>query len=432
MRTLLITYLILSTLSSFGQNVLTLDQAIDIAIEHNYSIKIARKNNEISENNLSYGNAGFLPTVTANADKNYGIQSFDRELASGVQQSQDNAKNERTSYGAALSWTIFDGMKMFTTYDQLEELKLLSEESLQAEIELLVYNISSTFYQAALEKERLSRYDSNVLLSEQRLKVAKDKYNLGKASKLEYLQAQVDLNADKSLRIQQEQLLNVRILELSRLMAIEDTSSYVLKYQLINDDELGLAELLENLEMQNPQISTLKREKAIAEYNTKITMSERLPIVNFNAGYIHSKTVSPAGFAVENTSNDINYGLSASWILFNGFNVNRRIQNAKIQSDISQLEYSNQLLDFNTALKTRYIDYSNSIELMELERENLSVARENNEISKERYEIGLSTPLELREAQLNFLEAELRYQNAAFNTKLAAIELKYLSGTLID
>lgn len=432
MKNVLTCLLILISIVSYCQNVLTLDQAIDIAMENNYLIKISRNNNQINENNLSYGNAGFLPTITANADKTYGIQSFDRELSSGVQQSQSDAKNERTSLGAALNWTIFDGMKMFTTYDQLQELKLQSEESLQADIELLIYNITATFYQAALERERLTRYDSNVLLSEQRLKVAKDKYDLGKASKLEYLQALVDLNADKSLRIQQEQLLSTRKLELNRLMAIQDTSSYMLKYVLEPEEELVLTELLESLETQNPLITSLKREKAIAEYNSKITMSERLPVVNFNAGYTHSKSISPAGFAVENTSDDINYGLSASWILFNGFNINRRIQNAKIQSDISELRYNSQLLDYHTALKSRYIDYTNALKLMELEHQNLSVARENNEISKERYEIGLSTPLELREAQLNFLDAELRFQNAAFSTKLAAIELKYLSGQIID
>jgi outer membrane protein len=428
-RSLLLLLLIASFQLS-AQNVLTLEMAIDKALENNYSIKIARNNKEIADNNYSLGNAGFLPSVSADFNKTFGRQSFERQLSSGEQQTQSGTKNERTSYGASLNWTIFDGMRMFTTYDQLSELNQQSEESLKAEMELLVFNITSTFYQAALEKERLSRYDSNVLLSNERLSVARDKYELGKASKLEFLQAQVDLNADKSLKIQQQQQLALRKFELTRLMAYEgDSIAFSLQYNLVNDDNLRLSDLLESLETQNPMLSAAKREKAIAEYNTKIDKGERLPVVNLNAGYIHSQALTPAGFAVENTSDDLTYGLSASWTLFNGFNVNRRIQNAKILSENSQYQYSNQLLDFNTAIKTRYIDYVNSLELMELESENLGVARENNEISKERYEIGLSTSLELREAQLNFLDAELRFQNAAFSAKLAAIELKYLAGT---
>ncbi|HNP16812.1 MAG TPA: TolC family protein [Fulvivirga sp.] len=423
-------FLLIAAFQLSAQNVLTLDIALDQALENNYNIKIARNNKEIADNNYSLGNAGFLPSINANFDKSFGNQSFDRELASGTLQSQSNAKNERTTYGASLNWTIFDGMKMFTTYDQLSELNQQSEESLKAEIELLVYNITSTFYLAALEKERLTRYDSNVLLSDERLSVAKDKYELGKASKLEFLQAQVDLNADKSLRIQQQQQLALRKYELARLMAdYADSIDFTLQFELVNDDNLNLSDLLENLEAQNPVLTAAKREKAIADYNAKINKGDRLPVVGLNAGYVHSKSITPAGFALENTSSDITYGLTASWTIFNGFNVNRRIQNAKIQSENSEYQYNNQLLDFNTAIKSRYIDYKNSLELMALESENLSVARENNEISKARYEIGLSTALELREAQINFLDAELRFQNAAFNAKLAAIELKYLSGT---
>ncbi len=424
-------FLLIAAFQLSAQNVLTLDLALDRALENNYNIKIARNNKEIADNNYSLGNAGFLPSLNANFNKTYGSQSFDRELSSGETQSQSNTKNERTTYGASLNWTIFDGMKMFTTYDQLSELNQQSEESLKAEIELLVYNITSTFYQAALEKERLTRYDSNVLLSDERLSVAKDKYELGKASKLEFLQAQVDLNADKSLRIQQQQQLALRKYELARLMAdYSDSIDFTLQFELVNDDDLNLSVLIDNLEAQNPILTAAKREKAIADYNTKINKADRMPVVGLNAGYVHGKSVIPAGVPLKlNTSSDITYGLTASWTIFNGFNVNRRIQNAKIQSENSEYQYNNQLLDFNTAIKSRYIDYKNSLELMALESENLSVARENNEISKARYEIGLSTALELREAQINFLDAELRFQNAAFNAKLAAIELKYLSGT---
>ncbi len=429
MKKLLPYFFVLIAIQTMAQSGLTLEEAVETALENNYNIKIARNNKSIAENNFSLGNAGFLPTVTLDFNRTYGISSFEQQLSSGTERADDGVKNNRQAYGANLNWTIFNGMQMFTTYEQLEELQKQSEESLKAEIELLLFNIKTTYYQAALERERYILYDSNVLLSEQRLKVAYDKYSLGKASKLEYLQAQVDLNTDKSFRIQQQQLLANRKYELLRLMAAEDDNiDFVLDYNLDIEETLSLDILLENIELQNPQLSALRRNQVIAERNQRINEGERLPVVNLFAGYTHTNSESPAGFAIENTSDDISYGLTASWTIFNGFNINRRIQNAKIQSQNAQLQYQNQLLDFSTNVKTRYIDYQNSLELMALEKENLTVARENNEIAKERYKIGLSNPVELREAQLNFLDAELRYQNAAFNAKLGEIELRYLAG----
>lgn len=416
--------------SAFSQQELTLEKAIGTAIENNYSIKIAKNNEAISDNNYTMGNAGFLPSVVADYDKSYGVQSYEQQRGTG-EVSDSGVKNNRQTYGATLNWTIFDGMRMFTTYDQLEELNKQSKDQLRAEIELLIFNISTAFYDAALEKERLLLFQSNVELSEERVKVAKDKYELGKASKIEYLQAQVDLNADKSSMIKQLELLATRKFDLMRLMASPaDTLDFVLKYELENDQSLELATLLDQVESQNAQLIALRRDQAVAQYNQKIIEGERLPEVDLFADYTHSNFETPAGFVLSGQSDDITYGLSARWTLFNGFNVNRRIENAKIQYQTSKYQYEDQLLSYTTDIKTRFINYRNNLDLLKLEEENLSVAKENNEIAQERYEIGLSNALELRESQINLINAELRHQNAAFAAKQAEIELKYLAGNL--
>ena len=292
------------------------------------------------------------------------------------------------------------------------------------------FNITSNYYQAVLEKERLILFDSNVLLSNERLQVARDKYELGKSSKLDFLQAQVDLNTDKSQRLNQQQVLINTKLELSRLIS-KEMDEFTLVYNLSENETLILETLLDGVENQNPQLTALKKQELAFKYDERINRGGIFPQVNLFAGYVHARSETPAGFAVNNTSDDITYGLTASWTLFNGFNTTRQIQNAKIQKDVASYQYQDQLISIRTAIRQGFTTYNNSIQLMELEKENLNVARENNEISKERYNIGLATSLELREAQQNFLNAELRFQDAAFNSKIAALELKYLAGISI-
>ncbi|ELR73813.1 putative outer membrane protein TolC [Fulvivirga imtechensis AK7] len=416
-----------------AQEPLTLQQAIERALKNNYSIKIARNNQQIAKNNYTRGNAGFLPDLSLDYNRTYGVQSFEQQRASGDVVNRDGAQNQREVYGAALNWTIFDGFKMFTTYDQLGELNEQSEQATQAQIELLVYNISTAFYTAAQEKERLALYKSNVELSEERLRIAKDKYELGKASKLEYLQAQVDLNADKSAMIRQMETFTIKKLDLMRLMAVEveaDTLPFVIEYTITNDQNLQLAVLLDNMESENAELLALRKEQIIALHNEKITKGDRLPEVGLFANYSRSNFESPAGFVLSGSSDDLTYGLTARWTLFDGFNVQRRIENTKIQYQSAQYQYADKLLEYNTAIKTRFVNYKNSLDLLALEGENLDVAKENNEIAQERYQIGLSNALELRESQINLINAELRYQDAAFAAKQAEVELKYLSGML--
>jgi len=433
MRRLLTAIFVFVAITTFAQTEqLSFEKAIATALDNNYGIKIARNNKAIANNNLTYGNAGFLPTLTANFDRTYGRQSFERQLASGQEQSQSGAKSLRTSYGANFNWTIFDGLSMFRRYDQLEEITTQSEDQLRTEVELLIFNVSIAFYQAALEKERLRLSENNIELSEERLRIANEKYELGKASRLEYLQAQVDLNADKSAKIRQTELLELRKLDLLRIMNIpQDSINFILSYQLEENSEIDLADVINNVETGNPQLLTLRRQQTIALYEEEIAKGDRYPEVNLFASYTKSDSESPAGFAVESSSDDITYGVTASWTLFDGFNVNRRIQNAKIELENSQYAYKDQLQSITTTVRSRYINYRNSINLMTLESENVEVARENNDIAQERYRIGLSNPVELREAQINLINAELRYQNSAFAAKLAEIELNYLSGQLM-
>ncbi|MDX1629806.1 MAG: TolC family protein, partial [Fulvivirga sp.] len=239
MRIVLVILIALVFLQTHAQESLTIEKAIATALANNYNIKIARNNQSIADNNFTRGNAGFLPTLSANFDRTYSVVSFEQVRATrdtAFTVSDEGVQTQRQTYGVNLDWTIFDGLRMFKTYDQLEALNLQSRESLRNEIEMLIFNVNLTFYQAALEKERLQLSETNIALSEERVRIAKEKYDLGQASKLEYLQAQVDLNADKTAKIRQQEALDIRKLELMQLLAItRDSINISLKYDLNND-----------------------------------------------------------------------------------------------------------------------------------------------------------------------------------------------------
>ena len=157
-----------------------------------------------------------------------------------------------------------------------------------------------------------------------------------------------------------------------------------------------------------------------------------MPVLTLNGGYNYSVRNSDAGFLISNTGSGFTYGASAFLNVFNGNSVNRRTQIAKVQSLNAELELDQLKLQLESDIKRAYTTHQKNIILMNLERANQEIAKENAEIALERYRLGVSNALELREAQVNAVDAETRALVAAFNAKSSEIELLRLSGEIIQ
>ncbi len=114
-----------------SQELLTVEEAVKIALENNYQIRIASNMLEIDKTGVNIGNAGMLPVVGATLNSNNSIQNSSQTRADGNLVELDNAKNNSLNYGVGLDWTIFDGFRMFARYDQLKELEKLGEAQLK-------------------------------------------------------------------------------------------------------------------------------------------------------------------------------------------------------------------------------------------------------------------------------------------------------------
>ncbi|MEM1406873.1 MAG: TolC family protein, partial [Bacteroidota bacterium] len=343
MRTALSVLFITLISAGYGQEIMTLESAIDLALENNYGIKIARSNQEIATNNNTLGNAGFLPILTLDANQN-NSQVNGEQIVGGDVRDIDNQENSSTSIGANLNWTLFDGTRMFVNRDLLETQSLQSKSALEFSIETVIYNVSTNFFLVSLEKERLKLLNSNLELSEERLKIAKDKYELGKGSKLEYLQAQVDYNTDQTNILNQKQILNAQKLELLRQIGIRENTSFEIEYTLEIDESVTLDDLLNNIETGNKEVDVFRRAMEIAALQEKASRSDRLPNLSVFAGYSYSETERAVGFSFESNTTDMSYGFNASFTLFNGFNINRIIQNNRINKEIADYSYEQRLL----------------------------------------------------------------------------------------
>ncbi len=418
--------------TAFAQDTLSLRQAIQIGLENNFDILIAKNNQLIAKNNNSLGNAGFLPSANLYADLTKETQDTEQVFADGRKQNVDNAKSTNKVASGEIQWVIFDGTQMFVNYQQLNELEQAEAISTEITIENKVAEISSAYYLVILQQAQQKVFQESLVLSQERLDIAKAKYNVGKASKLEYLTAQVDYNADKSALIQQNEVLYNAKVSLNNLLNRVPDTSFEVPNEIAPDLTLQMEVLREAIVATNPNLLLAQRNQNIAYLEAKRLRAGYYPQIALTGGFNYNSLEAQAGFVLLRNSNGPYYGITGTWNIFDGFNRKRGIQNAKIEIENTLLQTERLKQELLAELEKNFMDYTNNITLVELEEENLDVAKENTQIALERYRLGNTNNLELREVQQNAVEAESRLINAIYSTKLAEIELLRLSSKIIE
>ena len=427
-RSLIVLFFFVAKTSA--QEVLTLENAVKIALENNYEIKIASNNSLISKTNVTSGNAGMLPKATATITDNNGIQNLSQTRADGTVNTLDNGKSSNLSYGIGLDWTIFDGFKMFAKLDQLKELQKLGEAQLKMTIITKISDVTATYFDLVQQQQQLAALDTTIVISNQRLNLAQNRFSIGKASKLEVLNAQVDLNTDKVALLRQKEMYANSKIALNQILARDVKTYFTVVDSISVDSKLSLPELTALAEQQNPQLEAQIINRKVAELQLKQIKGTRYPTVKLNTGYNFSESRSSLGFTTQSSARGLNYGFSASLNLFDGFVQNRNEQIAKIQIDNSKLAIEQQNEQLYSQLATSFQTYLTNLELIDLEEKNEAIANQNLNITLDKFRIGTITTLEFRTAQLNYVNAKVRYSNAQFQAKLSEIALKELAGTI--
>ena len=413
-----------------AQEVLTIKDAVAIALENNFEIKIASNNLNIDKVNMSEGNAGMLPTIMGTVVDNNRVQNSSQTLQTGQVNSLKNAKNNSLNYGVSLDWTIFDGLRMFARYDQLKELQKLGETRLKQTILLKIAEVNATYFDLVQQQQQLIAIDSTILISSQRLQLAENRFKIGKASKLEVLNAQVDLNTDKVTLLRQKELYANTKIKLNQILARDVKKEFTVLNDIKVDNSLVLPQLIELAKQQNPQLQTQIIAKNVSELQLKQVKAARYPVVSLNTGYNFQNTESSLGFTRESSARGFNYGFSATLNIFDGFAQNRNEKIAKYELENTKLAIEQQSQVLESQLSTFYQTYLTNLELINLEQNNEAIAKQNLAITIDKLKIGTITTIEFRAAQLNYVNARVRNSNAQYQAKLSEIALKELAGNI--
>lgn len=413
-----------------AQVMYDLKSCIEVGLQQNYDIRITRNNKEVSDNNLTIGNAGYLPTLDLTAGYSGTSNNTTQNLTNGEQNKNNGVNNQLLNAGVNLNWTVFDGFNIQTNHKRLKQLQQMGELNTRLEIENFIANLAAEYYNYIQQNIRLNNLQYAVKLSKERLRIVEARYQIGDGSRLEMQQARVDFNSDSSLLIKQYEILHTSRVALNEMMAISDVSQQIQTkdVRITYNEQLKQNEIWENTLSSNSFLLLAEKNKNLSILDLKSAQSENYPYLRLNAGYGISKNIYNTGTIDNQRTLGFNYGLTLGFNIFSGGNRKRKQKNARIEIENKQLQYDQMLLSIKADFTNIWMAYRNNIELTNLERENVETARENHDIAVERYKLGDLAGIELREAQNSLLAAEERLVKAEYDTKLCEISLMQISG----
>lgn len=409
---------------------LQLNEAIAEALKANYNVQEIKLIQQQAKVNNGVGAAGELPSVVANVNESWAINNQRQEFANPNQEPIDRrgAMNNNFSANVVATYTLFDGFRVQVARERLKSLELQAADATRLAMEALVTNLTLTYLNLQEQTQKVSLFEKNLRISEDRVKLAKDRNSAGTGSPLEVLNAEVDRNQDQAILQNQLALVQQATAQLNLLLQRKPEAATQVTAEIFKADTISYNRAVEKLQERNPRLAQTRRQIELAQQAYKTALSERYPRVILNGGYAFNNNFNQAGFIRSNTANGFNVGVGASYNLFDGNRVNRNLELSRLDQQQANIQVKNTEANETNSLYQAYLEVRNASSLRKLEETNVGTARKNADVAQYRYQAGLATPLEVREAQRNALAAELRLLEADFRLAQSLNNIRFLTG----
>jgi outer membrane protein len=421
----------LMTFSSIrAQQILSIDDAISVALKNNFDILVSRNEADISKINNTPGNAGMLPDINIAGNGNYEINDVHQEYSDGTFSDINPLNKTALNAGVEINWTLFDGGKMFVAKAKLTEIETLGEIRYKEQVLQTVYEVIAAYYDIVRQKQQLASIIEVMNFNQERVKIAQTGYTAGSLVKTDLLQAKIDYNVTKENAIHQQFVIDAARKNLNVLLSknteeyFEVSDSIPLSYFPEKD------KLIRQIDSANTSILAFQKQLDISRLALKENQSAYFPTVNFKAGYYFSQNNNSVGSVLKNNSTGPLIGGTVVFPLYSSGDTRRKISIAKIQFQSAEYDLQQIKIQKNTELKNALTDFENHQQLLEIEKENNDLTRENLEISLQRLRLGQTTSLEVHQSQDDYVQSCTRLINFQYNLKIAEINLKQLVAAL--
>lgn len=427
---------------SQAQVSITIEDAIQIALENNYQLKQAENNLSSSDNSVLSAKADFLPSLSGsyNGTRRVG-QQFDQTTVSF-----ENVTTNTMSGNLNSSLTLFNGFSNILNLRRANTNRDIQIQESQRIRENIIFTTASRFLQVVLNEELLRISRENLSVSRQQYERIEALVEVGRSPNVDLLNQAAIVANDEFAVIQRENALQNSITFLMRIM--QDDSGT--EYQLVMPDadelelipvELNLREMvqtaLENRRDLRAQQLLIERN----EYDASLARASLMPTINASVGVSGSYNDrfrdidgTPLSYSDQFFDRNVNrfIGFNIQIPIFDNLNRRTNLQNSQINLRNSRLELDNIRFQITEEVRQAYNDYISIVKELESSEKSLIAAERAYETELQRYEVGASTLIELNQANANFVEAQSNRIQTIYNFVFQEKVLDFYLGRLTE
>ncbi len=423
-------FLVLGYGSLAGQDLLTLDEAMDLAVTNNLGIQASELAHSAVQMQVYRANAGFGPKVDLNANLNTTINEVKQNFIDGRVVDRFG-RSYAPNINVGLRLPIYDGGRMQATLEKLGKLSEVSSLETQIEMQNILGQVIRHYYDVMQLNARVGFLNTVIKYYEDRLAITEERWQVGKGSKIDFLQSKTDLNAQLAERSRSLNNFRTAKVGLNALLNRPFDTDFVVQDEVRFQDDYVLAELLKKSEENNWDLLRLRQMNQVSTSTIREWEAARKPQVSLSAALGYYYTNTNAGFLLSNQNAALNAGLNARWNIFDGRHIRNQIAIAEVHRKTVDKRTQELQSLIRAELTAAYNQYQADRELLEFEQENRLLAEENLSISLEKFRLGASTILELNEAQRGYDAALNRLVNAQHNIRMSELILLELTGELL-
>lgn len=418
---------------SEAQDLLSKQEAIRLTLENNFGIKLANNEVLIAKNNSSLLNSGYLPSLTGVGGAEFVIEDQAINNQDGTSSEFFDLETDRYNASINLDFLLFDGLGRHYNYKSLKEQYNLSELEARESIEITILQLFSVYFEVARLTENLSVLEETLENTKERLTRAEYQFEYGQNTRLEVLNAKVDITTDSVNVMNTRQALTNAKRDLNVVLNTELERDFEIDTAVTFVNLLAMESYIDEAKSNNITILQAQQNIKITDYARKASKSVFLPSLGLTGSYGWNENNFPdTNFQTRNTTSGFNAGLNLTWNLFDGGRNIVNAKNAKIYLENQAILKQELELDVQRNIANAVGNYENRKKIYELQQQNVETATGNFERSNERYKLGQISSLELRQAQINLLNAQTNKNLAKYEAKLAELELLQLTGSLLD
>ncbi len=417
-----------------AQAVLTPEDAVTLALKHNYDIQISKRRVTISEQNKHILNSGYLPSLTGSAGASLDVQNTEGQLANGETRIANGAETRRYNAAVNLNYTLFDGLGRLYNYKRLKETYQLSALEARQTIETTLLQLFTIYYSVAQFQENISVLEAVIRVSEQRLKRAEYQFEYGQTTKLEVLNAAVDLRNDSINLITATQQLRTAKRDLNVVLGQDSNQAIAVNAVVHFFKQLDKDALVKQVKVNNVRLLQAQQQLKIRKFDIKTQKAQFLPTLGLTGSYGWNEVSnnSPLAFLLQNTNSGWSGGLNLRWNLFDGGTTATRTKNAATHLEIQALQNKQLLNDVYRNFNNAWDVYQNQLYILELQNTTVTTAQSNFDRTKEQYKLGQVNSIAFRQAQINLTNAELRRNQAKYQAKISELDVLRIAGDLLN